>query len=216
MKKTKYTCPTCHRQIQFKQKMCPACETRIDWSGSFCPNCNYRLEEGTDCPFCGWADYKESSETALSATENLPEKTYYDEMYNEPSLWGWYFCKHPRVLILVPIFLYFTLRGIALGVFTITDIIYFFQQHTWGAVAVYLVFGTIMIPLLFLPAILSFYSIKWLYSTFIELKNAWAKLGLTIFLILILPEIESLIRYLYLLILGISEKYQYGFLPFGW
>jgi RNA polymerase subunit RPABC4/transcription elongation factor Spt4 len=225
MRKTRYNCPTCHRPIQFKQKMCPACETRIDWSGTFCPNCNYKVEESEDCPRCNTKIYWPKQTILTPQQINTPDNTIADysrevqenmtfQKDTQPTLWQWYFCKHPRVLILVPVFLYFILGGVTSGITAITDMIYFFQIHTWGAVAVYLILGTVLIPIVLLPSIVAFYSIKWLYSTFFELKNPWAKLGLTIFLLFVLPWITTFERYLYLLILGISEKFGYTFLPY--
>jgi hypothetical protein len=175
----------------------------------YCPNCgSTNAPNSTMCSYCGYplSDY---------LTEGTPLLAPIEQEQKEPvSLWQWYFCKHPRVLILVPVFLYFVLGGITSGFTAITDMIYFFQVHRWGAVAVYLIFGGILIPVVLTPAFLAFYSIKWLHSIFVEVENAWAKLGLTICLILILPWVLSIFRYLYLLVLGISEKYNYTFLPY--
>jgi hypothetical protein len=73
-----------------------------------------------------------------------------------------------------------------------------------------------MVPVVFVPSIIAFGSIYWLHATYTEVKNSWAKLGLTVFvfLIFILPILGNLLRYVFLLIMGISEKYSYTFLPY--
>jgi RNA polymerase subunit RPABC4/transcription elongation factor Spt4 len=219
MRKTQYNCPNCHRFIQFKQKECSACGTKIDWSGRFCPNCNYRVEQGGDCPRCGMRIYwpieerSEANENIDKFTQEVEDNIKWQEA-DKPDLWQWYFCKHPRVLVLVPVFLMFVYFGLIYGLRAITDIIYFFQIHTWGAVGVFLVLGGFMIPVVFIPSIIAFGSISWLHAIHRGVKNSWAKLGLTIFLIFILPILSNLLRYVFLLIMGISEKYSYTVLPY--
>jgi hypothetical protein len=91
-----------------------------------CPTCGKEYLEGMNyCPECGCELFEK---TIIETSRDFDYSRYYIE---PPSLWQWYFCKHPRVLVLVPVFLIFVYFGLIYGLRAITDIIYFFQIHTW-------------------------------------------------------------------------------------
>ncbi len=122
-----------------------------------------------------------------------------------PTLWKWYFGWHPRILITVPIFLYFIYSGLWFIWAEIGDVIYFFQTKpvTWGSMFLIMFFGIFLFWFLLAPVLISFYSISWLYGMITRNYTAWKKFLYSTGIFLLVIVGTNLIHLFTLWILGI-------------
>ena len=123
---------------------------------------------------------------------------------HKPTMWKWYFCWHPRVLLTVPIFLLFAYQGIWFFITEIKDVIYFFHSMpvTWGKIFLVIIFGSFLLMLVLLPIYLCFASIEWLYEIVTGEHTAWKKFLYSTGIILLVFVGTSLIRMFTLWITG--------------
>ena len=134
----------------------------------------------------------------------VPTEVHHDQKI-PPTMWKWYFGWHPRILLTVPIFIFFVYSGLWFILDEIGDVIYFFQSKpvTWGAVFLIIFLGSFLLILIFAPIYICFLSIGWLYEIMIGNHGAWKKFLYTIGIILLVLIGTSLIRLFTAWILGI-------------
>jgi len=122
-----------------------------------------------------------------------------------PTIWKWYFGWHPRILLTVPIFLFFVYSGIWFIFAEISDIVFLFQTTpvTWGSIFLIMFLGSFLIMLILLPIYICFYAISWLYEIIVGNYTSWKKFLYTVGVILLVLFGTSLVRLFTAWIFGI-------------
>lgn len=126
-----------------------------------------------------------------------------------PTMWGWYFGIRFASIYRIPIFAMLSYTAIWLAISEIRNVIFFFKNTaiSWGSVFVVVFGGFIWTMLFFMPVILCFSSINWLYKINVEKQKITQKFFYSLGIILSVIIGSQVIAILGYIIIGFGTHY---------